>query len=74
MLAWREWTWPTGMFFIGLSGAMAIITAIKIGKFGTNKRHGMFRLTTTREGWLFLSPLGSAYNFLAWPGLFGTPL
>ena len=53
---------------------MAIITAIKIGKFGTNKRHGMFRLTTIREDRLFLSPLGSAYNFLVWPGLFGTPL
>jgi predicted small integral membrane protein len=68
------WTWPTGLFFIGLFTAMAIITVIEIKKPGTSERKGALGLTTTRGDRLFLSLLGSAYIFLAWLGLMGEPL
>ena len=74
MLSWMAWTWPTGLFFIGLFTAMAIITFIEIKKPGTSERKGVLGLTTTRGDRLFLSLLGSAYIFLAWLGLMGQPL
>ncbi len=74
MLTWMAWTWPTGLFFAGLFLAMAIITTIEIRKPGTSQRKGVLGLTTTRGDRLFLSLLGSAYIFLVWLGLFGTPL
>ncbi|MEP2890273.1 DUF2160 domain-containing protein [Tateyamaria sp.] len=74
MLSWMAWTWPTGLFFIGLFTAMAIITFIEIKKPGTSERKGALGLTTTRGDRLFLSLLGSAYIFLAWLGLMGQPL
>jgi predicted small integral membrane protein len=74
MLSWMAWTWPTGLFFIALFSAMAIITVIEIKKPGTSERKGALGLTTTRGDRLFLSLLGSAYIFLAWLGFFGEPL
>ena len=74
MLSWMAWTWPTGLFFIGLFTAMGIITVIEIKKPGTSERKGALRLTTTRGDRLFLTMLGSAYIFLAWLGLMGEPL
>ena len=74
MLSWMAWTWPTGLFFIGLFTAMAIITVIEIKKPGTSERKGALGLTTTRGDRLFLSLLGAAYIFLAWLGLMGEPL
>ena len=74
MLSWMAWTWPTGLFFIGLFTAMAIITVIEIKKPGTSERKGALGLTTTRGDRLFLGLLGSAYIFLAWLGLMGEPL
>ncbi len=74
MLGWMAWTWPTGLFFIFIFTAMAIITIIEIRYPGTSERHGVFGLVTTRGDRLFLSLLGSAYIFLAWLGLFGMPL
>lgn len=74
MLSWMAWTWPTGLFFIGLFTAMAIITVIEIKRPGTSERKGALGLTTTRGDRLFLSLLGAAYIFLAWLGLIGEPL
>ncbi len=74
MLSWMAWTWPTGLFFIGLFTAMAIITVIEIKKPGTSERRGALGLTTTRGDRLFLTMLGSAYIFLAWLGFIGEPL
>ena len=74
MLSWMAWTWPTGLFFIGLFTAMAIITVIEIKKPGTSERKGALGLTTTRGDRLFLTMLGSAYIFLAWLGIMGEPL
>lgn len=74
MLTWMAWTWPTGLFFIGLFTAMGIITFIEIRYPGTSERDGILGLTTTRGDRLFLSLLGSAYIFLAWMFFFGMPL
>ena len=74
MLGWMAWTWPTALFFIGLFTAMGIITFIEIRWPGTSERKGVLRLTTTRGDRLFLGLLGSAYIFLAWLRIFGTPL
>ena len=41
---------------------------------GGQGRRGILGLTTTRGDRLFISLLGSAYIFLAWLGLVGTPL
>lgn len=74
MLTWMAWTWPTGLFFISVFTAMAIITVIEIKKPGTSARKGALGLVTTRGDRLFLSLMGSAWIFLAWLGIFGTPL
>ncbi len=74
MLNWMAWTWPTGLFFIGLFTAMAIITVIELRYPGTSERKGVLGLTTTRGDRLFLSLLGTAYIFLAWLFFFGMPL
>ena len=74
MLSWMAWTWPTALFFAALFTTMAIITFIEIRWPGTSERKGVLGLTTTRGDRLFLGLLGSAYIFLAWLGLFGTPL
>jgi len=41
---------------------------------GGAPRHGVFGIDTTRGDRLFISLLGSGFIFLAWLGLFGTPL
>lgn len=74
MLSWMAWTWPTGLFFIALFATMGVITFIEIRYPGTSERKGALGLTTTRGDRLFLGLLGSAYIFLAWLGVFGTPL
>jgi predicted small integral membrane protein len=40
----------------------------------TAPRHGILGLDTTRGDRLFISLLGSAFIFLAWLGVMGTPL
>ncbi len=74
MLTWMAWTWPTALVFIGIFSAMGIITALEIRNPGGDERLGALGLVTTRGDRLFISLLGSAYIFLAWLGLFGTPL
>ncbi len=74
MLTWMAWTWPTALVFIGIFSAMGIITVLEIRNPGGDERLGALGLVTTRGDRLFISLLGSAYIFLAWLGLFGTPL
>ncbi|RMF36748.1 MAG: hypothetical protein D6754_10870 [Alphaproteobacteria bacterium] len=74
MLSWMAWTWPTALFFIAIFGAMAVLTVIEIRWPGGAERKGVFGLVTTRGDRLFITLLGSAYIYLAWLGLFGTPL
>ncbi len=74
MLSWMAWTWPTALVFIGIFSALGVLTFVEIRHPGGAERKGVFGLTTTRGDRLFMSLLGSVYIFLAWLGLFGTPL
>ena len=74
MLGWMAWTWPTALVFIGIFSAMGVLTVLEIRNPGGDERKGVLGLTTTRGDRLFISLLGSSYIFLAWLGIFGTPL
>ncbi|MEM9146564.1 MAG: DUF2160 domain-containing protein [Pseudomonadota bacterium] len=68
------WTPATGAFFLFILACLATMTALEIFRPGGAPRHGILGLETTRGDRLFISLLGSGYIFLAWLGLFGTPL
>jgi len=74
MLSWMAWTWPTAFVFIGIFSAIALMAVLEVRNPGGNERDGILGLTTTRGDRLFITLLGSAYIFLAWLGIFGTPL
>lgn len=74
MLSWMAWTWPTAIFFIALFATIGLLIALEIRDPGGDARKGVLGLTTTRGDRLFISLIGSAYIFLAWLGLVGTPL
>jgi predicted small integral membrane protein len=74
MLGWMAWTWPTALFFVFIFGCIALMGLLEWRSPGGAPRHGVFGLDTTRGDRLFISLLGSAYIFLAWLGLFSTPL
>lgn len=71
---WMAWTPATLAVFVGIFTAMGIITILEIRRPGGDERRGILGLTTTRGDRLFISLLGSAYIFIAWLGIFGTPL
>lgn len=74
MLSWMAWTWPTALFFIALFATIGLLIALEIRNPGGDERKGVLGLTTTRGDRLFISLLGSAYIFLVWLGVMGTPL
>ena len=74
MLTWMAWTWPTALVFVGIFSAMAVLIILEVKYPGGQERRGILGLTTPRGDRLFISLLGSAYIFLAWLGLVGTPL
>ena len=67
-------TGPTAFVFIGIFSAMAILIMLEVSYPGGQERRGILGLTTSRGDRLLISLLGSAYIFLAWLGLVGTPL
>ncbi|MEM7171694.1 MAG: DUF2160 domain-containing protein [Pseudomonadota bacterium] len=73
-LSWMAWTWPTAAFFIFIAGCLATMAFLEWRHPGGGPRHGVLGLDTTRGDRLFISLLGSAFIFLAWLGLVGTPL
>ena len=73
-LAWMAWTWPTAAFFVFIALCLVGMTVWEYFSPGGNPRHGILGLDTTRGDRLFISLLGSAFIFLAWLGLVGTPL
>ena len=73
-LGWMAWTWPTAAFFVFVFGAIAFMGLLEWRAPGGAQRTGVLGLTTTRGDRLFITLLGSAYIFLAWLGLVGTPL
>jgi predicted small integral membrane protein len=73
-LSWMAWTWPTIFFFLFVFGSIAAMGVWEYYVPGGSPRHGIFGLDTTRGDRLFITLLGSCFIFLAWLGLFGTPL
>ena len=73
-LTWMAWTWPTAAFFGFIALCLITMTLWERRAPGGGPRHGILGLDTTRGDRLFISLLGSAFIFLAWLGLMGTPL
>ncbi|NQV83734.1 MAG: DUF2160 domain-containing protein [Rhodospirillales bacterium] len=73
-LSWMAWTWPTAGFFIFILTALIIMGVWEWRSPGGGPRHGILGLDTTRGDRLFISILGSAFIFLAWLAVMGTPL
>ncbi len=72
---WMAWTPATLLVFVGIFSAMGIITVLEISRWRDGlERPGILGLTTTLGDRLFISLLGSAWIFIAWLGVFGTPL
>jgi predicted small integral membrane protein len=68
------WTWPTAAFFGFIALCLIAMTIWELRVPGGNPRRGILGLDTTRGDRLFISLLGSAYIFLAWLAVMGTPL
>ena len=73
-LSWMAWTLPTAAFFGFIALCLVAMTVWERASPGGDPRRGVLGLDTTRGDRLFISLLGSAYIFLAWLGLMGTPL
>ncbi len=73
-LSWMAWTWPTAAFFIFIFTCLIIMGVWERLSPGGNPRRGVLGLDTTRGDRLFITLLGSAFIFLAWLWVFGTPL
>lgn len=73
-LSWMAWTWPTAAFFAFIFASIAFMGLLEWWYPGGNPRRGILGLETTRGDRLFITYLGSAYIFLGWLGLMGTPL
>jgi predicted small integral membrane protein len=73
-LTWMAWTWPTAALFIFVFAAIATMGILEWRSPGGAPRRGILGLDTTRGDRLFITLLGSAFIFLGWLGLMGTPL
>lgn len=71
---WMAWNRPTVAFFLFIVLAIASMGLWERRDPGGSPRRGVLGLDTTRGDRLFISLLGSAFIFLAWLGLYGTPL
>lgn len=73
-LTWMAWTWPTAAFFVFIAACLVAMTIWEFAVPGGGARRGVLGLDTTRGDRLFITLVGSAWIFLGWLGLFGTPL
>ncbi len=73
-LSWMAWTWPTAAFFVFILLCLLAMGTWEWRVPGGAPRRGILGLDTTRGDRLFISLLGSAFIFLGWLGIFGTPL
>ncbi len=73
-LSWMAWTWPTAAFFIFIFLAISAMGFWEWKQPGGGPRRGILTLKTTRGDRLFITLLGSAFIFLGWLALMGTPL
>jgi predicted small integral membrane protein len=68
------WTWPTAALFVFVLASIAAMGVLEWRSPGGAPRRGILGLDTTRGDRLFISLLGTAFIFLGWLGLMGTPL
>ncbi|MEL6424164.1 MAG: DUF2160 domain-containing protein [Pseudomonadota bacterium] len=68
------WTWPTAAFFVFVFLCIATMGLLEWRRPGGAPRQGALGLETTRGDRLFITLLGSAFIFLGWLGVMGTPL
>ncbi|HEY7749512.1 MAG TPA: DUF2160 domain-containing protein [Aestuariivirgaceae bacterium] len=73
-LSWMAWTLPTAGFFAFIFLALVAMSVWEWYSPGGSPRRGILGLDTTRGDRLFISLLGSAFIFLAWLAVMGTPL
>ncbi len=73
-LSWMAWTWPTAAFFVFVALCLGTMVLWEMRRPGGAPRRGVLGLDTTRGDRLFITLLGSAFIFLGWLGLLGTPL
>jgi len=68
------WTWPTAAFFGFIALCLVAMTIWELSVPGGAPRRGILGLDTTRGDRLLITLLRSAYIFLAWLAIMGTPL
>jgi len=73
-LSWMAWTWPTIAFFVFILLCLAGMAVWEWKRPGGTPRRGILTLETTRGDRLFITLLGSAFIFLGWLAMMGTPL
>jgi predicted small integral membrane protein len=73
-LSWMAWTWPTAAFFGFIAFCLVVMTVWEFAAPGGHPRRGIMGLDTTRGDRLFISLLGSAFIFLVWLAIMGSPL
>lgn len=73
-LTWMAWTLPTAAFFVFIITCLITMTVLELRRPGGAPRRGILGLDTTRGDRLFIWLLGSAFIFLGWLGIVGTPL
>jgi predicted small integral membrane protein len=73
-MTWMAWTWPTAAFFAFIALCLVGMVVWEMRSPGGGPRRGILGLDTTRGDRLFISLLGSAFIFLGWLAIFGTPL
>lgn len=71
---WMAWTNATAAFFVFVFCAILLMGVMEFFRPGGQPRNGVLGIETTRGDRLFISFLGSAFIFLGWLGLMGTPL
>ena len=71
---WMAWTPATASFFVFIVLAITAMGVWEYYRPGGDPRRGVFAIDTTRGDRLFISLLGSAFIFIAWLFLIGSPL
>lgn len=71
---WMAWTNATAAFFVFIVLAIGTMGFLEWRRPGGAPRRGVLGLDTTRGDRLFVTLLGSAFLFLGWLGIMGTPL
>ena len=64
---WMAWTWPTGIFLLGVVSLLTFMTVLGI-RSPSVARKGLLPMATTRGDRLYVGLLGVFVIHLAWLG------